>query len=80
MDAGLIVAGGTDAPVCTVNPFYGVECAVTRQAVGRDDVTLGADQAISVYRAVEMVTKNAAYWCSEEHRKGRFLVHVLFPP
>ncbi len=26
-------------------------------------MTLGAcDQAISVYRAVEMVTKNAAYW------------------
>ena len=77
MDAGLIVAGGTDAPVCTVNPFYGVECAVTRQAVGRDDVTLGADQAISVYQAVEMVTKNAAYWCSEEHRKGTLEVGKL---
>lgn len=77
MDAGLIVAGGTDAPVCTVNPFYGVECAVIRQAVGRDDVTLGADQAISVYQAVEMVTKNAAYWCSEEHRKGTLEVGKL---
>ena len=40
-------------------------------------MTLGADQAISVYQAVEMVTKNAAYWCSEEHRKGTLEVGKL---
>lgn len=70
IEGGLVVAGGTDAPVCSTNPFAGIECAVTRQAVGRDDVTLGADQAISVYQSVELVTKNAAYWVSEENRKG----------
>lgn len=77
MEGGLVVAGGTDSPVCDINPFYGVECSVTRQAVGRSDVTLGADQAVSVYQAVEMVTKNAAYWCSEEGRKGTLEVGKL---
>lgn len=70
IDGGLIVSGGTDAPVVPLNPFCGIESSVTRQAVGRDDVTLGPDQAISVYQAVEMCTKNASYWCHDEHRKG----------
>ena len=43
MDAGLIVGWRNRCAGVPVNPFYGAECAVTRQAVGRDDVTLGAD-------------------------------------
>lgn len=77
MDGGLIVAGGTDAPVTTINPFQGIESSVTRQAIGRDDETLAPSQAISVYEAVEMCTKNAAYWLHEETEKGTLEIGKL---
>jgi predicted amidohydrolase YtcJ len=71
MDAGLIVTGSSDAPVEPSRPFVGIECAVTRKRLdGTPEEGLAADEAISVYDAVCMYTKNAAYCTSEEDIKG----------
>jgi predicted amidohydrolase YtcJ len=71
IEAGIIVTGGSDAPVDEARPLIGIECAVTRKGV--DDWPFGAlaaDEAISVYDAVSLYTRNAAYCSSEEDIKG----------
>jgi predicted amidohydrolase YtcJ len=70
-DAGLIVTGGSDAPVDPAGPLYGIACAVMRR--GPDDAPGGElvpEEALSVYDAVSMYTRNAAYCSSEEELKG----------
>jgi predicted amidohydrolase YtcJ len=71
IEAGIMTTGGSDAPVDLSRPLIGIECAVTRKGV--DDWqwgALGADEAISVYDAVSLYTRNAAYCSSEEDIKG----------
>jgi predicted amidohydrolase YtcJ len=71
MDAGLIVTGGSDAPVDPALPLLGIECAVTRRKIGGvPGDELVPEEAISVYDAVGMYTRNAAYCSSEEDVKG----------
>ncbi|MBD3689368.1 amidohydrolase [Nanchangia anserum] len=69
LDHGVIVQCGSDAPVATVNPWVGIEGAVTRRAVG-SDIPQAAAQAVSVYEALRCYTANAAYYNHEEHDKG----------
>ncbi|MDR1292402.1 MAG: amidohydrolase [Clostridiales Family XIII bacterium] len=71
MDAGLMVTGSSDAPVEPSRPFVGIECAVTRRRLdGTPEERLAAQEAISIYDAVSMYTRNAAYCSSEEDAKG----------
>jgi predicted amidohydrolase YtcJ len=71
IDAGILLTGGSDAPVDPPLPFLGMECAVTRKSIdGFPAEGLVPEQAISVYEAVSMYTRNAAYCSSEEHVKG----------
>jgi len=71
IDNGLIVIGGSDAPVDDVNPMIGIQCAVTRQDLtGYPPQGLCPEQAVSVFDAVAMFTKNAAYCSNEEKLKG----------
>jgi predicted amidohydrolase YtcJ len=71
LGAGLLVTGGSDAPVEPSRPFVGIECAVTRKRLdGTPEEGLAADEAISVYDAVSLYTRNAAYCSSEEDLKG----------
>ncbi|MDR1136659.1 MAG: amidohydrolase [Clostridiales Family XIII bacterium] len=71
IDAGILLTGGSDAPVDPPLPFLGMECAVTRRSIDGFPVEgLAPEQAISVYEAVSMYTRNAAYCSSEEHLKG----------
>jgi predicted amidohydrolase YtcJ len=61
----------TDAPVDPPLPFLGMECAVTRKSVaGFPTGGLVPEEALSVYDAVRMYTRNAAFCSSEEHLKG----------
>lgn len=69
IDAGVKVQCGSDAPVATVNPWVGIECAVTRKAPGHDLVQGGA-QAITVYEALLTYTKFASYYNHDENKKG----------
>jgi predicted amidohydrolase YtcJ len=71
IDAGLIITGSSDAPVEPSRPLVGIECAVTRRRLdGTPEERLAAEESISIYEAVSMYTRNAAYCSSEEDIKG----------
>ncbi|MDR2089551.1 MAG: amidohydrolase [Clostridiales Family XIII bacterium] len=71
IDAGLLLAGGSDAPVDPPLPFLGMECAVTRKSIdGFPAEGLLPEEALSVYEAVSLYTRNAAYCSGEENVKG----------
>jgi len=58
LDAGLTLAGSSDAPVFTFDVRAAIETAVRRRTA--DGGTLGADQAVSVAEALRMYTRGAA--------------------
>ncbi len=71
VDAGLILAGSSDAPVEPINPLLGVYAAVTR--CGYDGYPEGGwhpENKLTRYEAVSLYTKNAAYASFEENIKG----------
>ncbi len=71
LDAGAVVASGSDFPVELPNPFYGLHAAVTRQS--RDNLPDGgwyADQAMSREEALHSFTLAAAYAAHQEKRLG----------
>jgi predicted amidohydrolase YtcJ len=71
IDAGILLAGGSDAPVDPPLPFLGMECAVTRKSIdGFPAEGLVPEEALSIYESVSMYTRNAAYCSSEENVKG----------
>jgi predicted amidohydrolase YtcJ len=71
LKAGILMTGGSDAPVDPALPLAGIECAVTRRSLdGFPEDGLIPEEALSVYDAVSLVTRNAAFCSSEEHIKG----------
>lgn len=71
LDAGLLLTAGSDSPIETYDPMKGIYAIVTRQ--GMDGYPEGGwfpDQRVSVYEAVSMYTRNAAYASFEEKIKG----------
>lgn len=62
-DAGIIVAGASDAPIESLNVMQAIQCCVTRDG-------FEAQQALSVEEAIRMFTINAAYAQFEESVKG----------
>ncbi len=58
-DTGAILAGGSDWPVSTFNPFQAMQRAVTRRDT-KDAKPLGANQAITIRQALDMYTRGAA--------------------
>lgn len=71
MDAGLIVTGGSDCPVVSYNPFEGIFSAVTRQDnKGCPKEGWFPREKLSVYEAICLYSKNAAYATCEENAKG----------
>ena len=71
LDAGVVVASGSDFPVELSNPFHGLYAAVTRQ--GRDGKPDGgwyADQALTRAEALHSFTLAAAYSANQENRLG----------
>lgn len=73
LEAGLNVAGSTDAPVVPdINPLLGIKTAVTRKVKTGQIVT--AEERVSVEEAIMLYTTRAAYACGEEHFKGSVAV------
>jgi predicted amidohydrolase YtcJ len=68
LEAGLTVAGSSDAPVVAANPLVGICAAVTRQAESGEIVR--PEQAVGVQDALQMYTLKAAYSTFEEDIKG----------
>ena len=61
MDAGIMVAGGSDSPVNSINPLTGIHGVVN----GRFDT-----RRMDVKGALKMYTYNAAYAAFEEQERG----------
>lgn len=71
LDAGVILANGSDFPVELSNPFHGLYASVTRQ--GRDGEPEGgwyADQTLTRAEALHSFTLAAAYAARQEDRLG----------
>ena len=72
LQAGAVLAFGSDCPVESFNPFWGIHAAVTRR---RADGTPGPEgwygaQRLTVAEAVRAYTQGAAYAGLMEHRLG----------
>jgi len=63
LDAGVVVAGASDAPIESLNVMQAIQCCVTRDG-------FETHQAITAEEAVRMFTINAAFAQFEEDRKG----------
>ncbi len=67
-DAGIVVSGGSDAPVCSCNPLKGIWSAVTR--VDRNGNVFTPGERLSLLESVKMFTIDAAYSIFEESDIG----------
>ena len=71
MEAGIVISGGSDWTVATLDPMVGVHALVTRKLEPLEDGdVLNPEQAVSVLDAIRMYTYNGAYTVSEEAYKG----------
>lgn len=71
MDSGALICNGSDAPVESNNPLWGIYAAVTRQDhEGKPDGGWYPDQRMTVFEAIKGFTINAAYAAFEEDIKG----------
>ncbi|MCM3587384.1 amidohydrolase [Mesobacillus maritimus] len=70
MDAGVICAGGSDAPIEPVNPLLGIHAAVTRKKPGETHDGYYQEQKLSMQQAFRLFTELGAYPTNEETIKG----------
>lgn len=68
IDEGLLVGGGTDAPILPIDPFICMWWMVTRKTLQGD--CLGPDQGITAREALELYTINNARIMGVEDRRG----------
>ena len=68
LDRGLNITFHQDAPVVPPLMLFTIWCAVNR--LTRSGITVGPQERISVYEALQAVTINAAYQYFEEDSKG----------
>ena len=71
---GTRLAGGSDFPVESPNPFFGLHAAVTRQS--QDNQPAGGwlpEEKLSRSVALSLFTEGSAYAAHQEHRLGRLL-------
>ncbi len=66
--AGVPVAAGSDAPVASPNPWFGIYAAVTRRDPSGE--ALNPDQGVPLEDALKLWTAAAAYASAEEETKG----------
>nr|WP_281358848.1 amidohydrolase [Flexivirga aerilata] len=72
IDAGAMVAFGSDAPVEEANPFFGLHAAVTRQRPdGTPDGGWRPDERIAIDEAIAAYTSGSARLAGDFDRKGR---------
>ena len=70
-DLGIFLSGGSDCPVETFNPLWGIAAAVTRQdEKGNPAGGWNPSQKLTVGQAVDLYTRGGAYASFEEDRKG----------
>ncbi|MCL6431197.1 MAG: amidohydrolase [Anaerolineae bacterium] len=78
LDAGTVLAFGSDCPVETIDPVAGIYAAVTRQRPdGSPPGGWYAAQCLTVQEAVRAYTQGAAYASGEERLKGSLAPGML---
>jgi predicted amidohydrolase YtcJ len=75
LNAGAVLAFGSDSPVESFNPFLGIHAAVTRRRADGSPQPDGwyPEQRLTVTKAVYGFTMGAAYASYEETRKGSLM-------
>lgn len=68
-DAGIVLAGSSDAPVCSFSVLAAIETAVRRRSAS--GAALAPDEALSVSEALRMYTRGAAATLGMEGEIGR---------
>ncbi len=71
LDHGLVVAGGSDAPIEVPNPLMGIYAAVTRCNVGEKHDGYNPKEKISRFEAVHLYTGGAAEIIGQQHTRGK---------
>ncbi len=69
MDAGIMCAGGSDAPIEEINPLLGIRAAVDRRAT-YDHLVYQAEEKLSVFEAISLYTKGSAMAIAREDSQG----------
>jgi predicted amidohydrolase YtcJ len=69
LDAGVLVAGGSDGPDFPMSPAFGMWQARTRAAKGFDG-PVGPEQAIGAQEALALWTTASAHYVFAEHERG----------
>lgn len=67
-DAGILMGGGTDAPVVPANPFWSLWWMTSRRTLGGE--VLGEEQALTPQEALATYTTGNAYVQFDEDRLG----------
>ena len=71
LDLGIPLGGGSDSPIDTYDPLYGIYCAVTRQdRDGNPPDGHSPLERLSIEEAVNLYTRGSAYLAFEENEKG----------
>ncbi|WP_108671298.1 amidohydrolase [Peribacillus acanthi] len=67
IDAGLICAGGSDAPIERLNPIFGIHAAIYRKPFEGEGHAFLPKESLSMHQALQLFTcKNAYAACNEE--------------
>lgn len=70
-ELGVRLGGGSDSPVETLNPVWGMYCAINRtDADGEPEGGWYPEQKLSIEEALALYTAGGAYLSFEEDRKG----------
>ena len=70
LDLGVVLGGGSDAPVEPHAPLWGIHCAVNRPASHTDDTPYLPQQSLTVEEAVSLYTTGAAKLARAEQDMG----------
>jgi hypothetical protein len=70
LDAGVICAGGSDAPVEPVNPLLGIHAAVTRKTPGDNHEGYNLKEQLNMTEAFQLFTEYGSCATNEENKKG----------
>ncbi|MEH7504458.1 amidohydrolase [Neobacillus drentensis] len=70
LGAGVLCAGGSDAPVEPLDPLLGIHAAVTRRTPGDSHEGWNAKEKLSMLEAVKLFTVGGAFATNEENKKG----------
>ncbi|WP_027964249.1 amidohydrolase [Halalkalibacillus halophilus] len=72
LEAGILCAGSSDAPIEEVNVLDGIQAAVTRQSI-YDNLEYGVAEKLSVYEAISLYTVNGAKVIGKENQQGSLM-------